>query len=76
MGSEMCIRDRFKLVQEKSMLSEKEMLKTFNCGIGMVLIINKNDIKKFNQIFKKTKYRPRIIGFIDKCENRKKIVYE
>ena len=70
------IPDLFKLIQEKSMLSEKEMLKTFNCGIGMVLIINKNDINRFNKIFKKTKYKPRIIGFIDKCENRKKIVYE
>ena len=57
------IPDLFKLIQEKSMLSEKEMLKTFNCGIGMVLIINKNDINKFNKIFKKTKYKPKIIGY-------------
>ena len=56
------------------MLSEKEMLKTFNCGIGMVLIINKNDINKFDKIFKKTKYTR--IWLYDKCEDRKNIIYE
>jgi phosphoribosylformylglycinamidine cyclo-ligase len=70
------IPDLFKLIQEKSMLDKKEMLKTFNCGIGMVLIINKNDIDAFIKIFSKTKYRPKIIGYIGNRSNNKNIVYE
>ena len=70
------IPDLFKLIQEKSMLNKKEMLKTFNCGIGMVLIINKNDIDAFIKIFSKTKYKPKIIGYIGNRNNNKSIVYE
>jgi phosphoribosylaminoimidazole (AIR) synthetase len=52
------------------------MLKTFNCGIGMVLIINKEDINTLEKIFNKTKYKPKIIGYIDNRNNKKNIVYE
>ena len=69
------ISDLFKLIQEKAMLDKQEMLKTFNCGIGMVLIINKNDIDAFIKIFSKTKYKPKIIGYIGN-RNNKNIVYE
>ena len=70
------IPDLFKLIQEKAMLNKQEMLKTFNCGIGMVLIINKDDINTFTKIFNKTKYKPKIIGYIDNRNNKKNIVYE
>ena len=65
----------FKLIQDKAKLSEKEMLKTFNCGLGMVLIINKKDIDKLFNISKKLKYEPKIIGYIQKSET-KSIMYE
>ena len=71
----MKIPDLFKLIQEKAMLSKQEMLRTFNCGIGMVLIINKNDIDTFSKIFNKTQYKPKIIGYIDN-HNNNNIVYE
>ena len=56
------------------MLDKEEMLKTFNCGIGMVLIINKDDIDIFTKIFSKTKYKPKIIGYIGNRNNNKNIV--
>jgi phosphoribosylformylglycinamidine cyclo-ligase len=74
--SSLKIPDLFKLIQEKAMLNKQEMLKTFNCGIGMVLIINKDDINTFTKIFNKTKYKPKIIGYIDNRNNKKNIVYE
>jgi phosphoribosylformylglycinamidine cyclo-ligase len=70
------IPDIFKLIQEKAGLDRKEMLKTFNCGFGMVLIIKKDDIDIFKKIFSKTKYKPKIIGYIGNRNNNKNIVYE
>jgi len=37
--------DIFTWLQEQGNLSDAEMLRTFNCGIGMTIIINKNDVK-------------------------------
>ena len=39
------------------------MLKTFNCGVGFVLIIKKNNFNKIKKYFKK-KFEPYIIGKI------------
>ena len=33
----------FHWIQQKSNLSDNEMLKTFNCGVGFCLIINKKN---------------------------------
>ena len=51
-------------------ISEREMLKTFNCGVGFCLIINPNNYKKIIKFFPK-KYKPYIIGEITK--NSKKV---
>ena len=41
---------------------EKEMLKTFNCGYGMIAIIDKKNITKFNVTLKKYKLKSTLIG--------------
>ncbi len=51
-------------------ISEKEMLKTFNCGVGFCLIISPKNIKLVTQYFGE-KFKPYIIGKINK--NSKKI---
>ena len=53
-------------------ISEKEMLKTFNCGVGFCLIINPKNIKKINKYFSK-KYKPYIIGKISKGKKKVKL---
>ncbi len=53
-------------------ISEKEMLKTFNCGVGFCLIVESKNIKKINKFFSK-KYRPYVIGKIYKGENKVKL---
>ena len=42
-------------------ISEKEMLKTFNCGVGFCLIIDPKKLNKITKYFSK-EYKPYIIG--------------
>ena len=59
----------FKWLKNKG-ISEKEMLKTFNCGVGFCLIIKPSSYVKILKFFPK-KYKPYIIGKITK--NLKKV---
>ena len=57
---------------KKNGISEKEMLKTFNCGVGFCLIINSKDLKKVTKYFSRD-YRPYVIGKISKGNNKVKL---
>jgi len=61
----------FKWLKQNN-ISDKEMLKTFNCGVGFCLIINSKNLKKINRIFPK-KYKPYIIGKIIRGKNKVKL---
>ena len=50
-------------------ISEKEMLQTFNCGVGFCLIIESKNLKKINKFFSK-KYKPYVIGKIFEGKNK------
>jgi len=54
---------------KKNKINDREMLKTFNCGVGFCLIINPKNIKKINKFFLK-EYKPYIIGKITKNRDR------
>ena len=54
---------------KKNNISDSELLKTFNCGVGFCLITNKKNIKKIEKIFSK-KYRPYKIGIISKEKSK------
>ena len=57
---------------KKNGISEKEMLKTFNCGIGFCLIINSKNLKKITKYFSRD-YRPYVIGKISQGNNKVKL---
>ena len=46
-------------------ISDNEMLKTFNCGVGFCLIINSKNLKKVKKYFP-TNYKPYVIGKISR----------
>ena len=50
---------------KKNNVSDKEMLKTFNCGVGFCLIINPKNLNKVIKFFSK-QYKPYVIGKISK----------
>ena len=54
---------------KKNDISDKEMLKTFNCGVGFCLIIDPKNLDKVRSFFSK-KYKPYIIGKILKGSNK------
>ncbi len=57
---------------KKNNITDKEMLKTFNCGVGFCLIINSKNIKKIQKYFSK-KHRPYVIGKITSGKNKVKL---
>ena len=67
----------FNWLQELGNIDEEEMLKTLNCGIGMILVINKKAIKKIAKILKKKNENFYVIGEIveTQIENPKIIYY-
>ena len=48
---------------KRNKISDQEMLKTFNCGVGFCLIINQKHLRKIEKFFSKD-YKPYIIGKI------------
>ena len=54
---------------KKNDISDKEMLKTFNCGVGFCLIIDPKNLDMVKSFFSK-KYKPYIIGKILNGSNK------
>ena len=61
----------FKWLKSKN-ISDQEMIKTFNCGIGFCIITPKKNIRKIIKIFP-NKFRPYQIGFISRDKGRLKV---
>ncbi|WP_440651146.1 phosphoribosylformylglycinamidine cyclo-ligase [Candidatus Pelagibacter sp. HIMB1495] len=57
---------------KKNGISENEILKTFNCGVGFCLIINKKNLNKVQSYFPK-QYKPYVIGKIITGKNKVKL---
>tara|TARA_B100001093_G_C26845847_1_gene1022741 strand:+ start:2362 stop:3390 length:1029 start_codon:yes stop_codon:yes gene_type:complete len=57
---------------KKNGVSDKEMLKTFNCGVGFCLIIDQKKLKKIDKYFSKD-FKPYVIGKISKGKNKIKL---
>ena len=54
---------------KKNNVSDTEMLKTFNCGIGFCLIVSKNNVSKIKNKFL-GRFKPYEIGHISKSKNK------
>ena len=57
---------------KKNGISNNEMLKTFNCGVGFCLIINPKNLKKITNYFSND-YKPYVIGKILSGKNKVKL---
>jgi phosphoribosylaminoimidazole synthetase len=68
--SKIKIKPIFKWLK-KNKISDNEMLKTFNCGVGFCIITNTKNINKIQKYFNK-EYKPYVIG---RVTNNNKRVY-
>ena len=57
---------------KRNNIDDKEMLKTFNCGVGFCLIVNPKNLNKVKRYFSKD-YKPYVIGKISKRLNKVKL---
>jgi phosphoribosylaminoimidazole (AIR) synthetase len=62
----------FKWLKSKN-ISDQEMLRTFNCGVGFCVIVSKKNISKIKKVFSK-QFKPYEIGFISKNKKRIKLL--
>ena len=56
----------FNVIQKRAGISDREMYRTFNMGIGMVLVVSKTDVKKAHEVLKKSRLKSWTIGEIIK----------
>lgn len=68
------IPEIFKKIQEKGKISDAEMYKVFNMGIGMVVVLSKRDIKKAQTVLGRFKMKSWVIGEVVKGNKTVKLI--
>ena len=69
--SKIKVLDIFSWLKSKN-ISDMEMLRTFNCGVGFCIIIDSKNSNKINKFFDK-EFKPYIIGKISSGKNKVKL---
>jgi len=66
----------FQWLQTRGGIEEKEMLRTFNCGIGMVLVVDKNSAGEISAALQRAGEAVYPLGrVIDCADNRRRVTY-
>ncbi|PPR42931.1 MAG: Phosphoribosylformylglycinamidine cyclo-ligase [Alphaproteobacteria bacterium MarineAlpha8_Bin1] len=67
------IPEKFIWIKEEGKIKKVEMLKTFNCGIGMILIIDKKNKKNVFDYLSKKKINYHLLGIVEKTKLPKSV---
>ena len=54
-------------------ITDQEMIKTFNCGVGFCLIVKQKNVAKVKKVFSK-QFKPYEIGYISKSKERINVI--
>jgi phosphoribosylformylglycinamidine cyclo-ligase len=70
----------FKFLQKQGNVTDKEMYKTFNMGMGFSIIVNRNDLEEsINILQKNSKFDIKLVGRVEKgsgvCLPKLKLIY-
>ena len=64
----------FEWIMEKANLNNEEMYRTFNCGIGFVVIVDSSDVPKAREILEANGEEVTQLGQIEKRESNENLV--
>lgn len=64
----------FKWIQHEGNIDKKEMYRTFNMGIGLIIVVDKNDERETIKILEDLGEKPYIIGYLEKGQRSVNIV--
>ncbi|MDE2472861.1 MAG: phosphoribosylformylglycinamidine cyclo-ligase, partial [Bradyrhizobium sp.] len=65
----------FKWLAEQGSITEPELLRTFNCGIGMIVIVKPDAIDRVSDVFKQNGETVTPLGEVIKVEGEHRVVY-
>ena len=68
-------RQIFPWLQRQGGISQSEMLRTFNCGVGMVLIIAPHELEAMTALLTESDERPFLLGELSDRGNQDGVVY-
>jgi len=64
----------FKWIQKEGNIPKEEMFKTFNMGVGLILVVDKSEVDKTLELLKQLGEEGYIIGKLEKGEKAVKII--
>jgi len=65
----------FQWLQDSGKISQMDMLRIFNCGVGMICVLDQKDISKAQSILKGYKFKSFPIGLIKKSKSPAQIEF-
>jgi|TARA_B110000438_G_scaffold76629_1_gene76795 phosphoribosylformylglycinamidine cyclo-ligase len=65
----------FQWLQDSGKISQMDMLRIFNCGVGMVCVLDIKDVAKAQKILKKYRFKSFALGSIKKSQSVSQIEY-
>jgi phosphoribosylformylglycinamidine cyclo-ligase len=65
----------FSWLQEHGNVEEAEMLRTFNCGIGMVVAVPANELEKSLKYLREMGEQAVQIGTVEACAGEAQVVF-
>jgi phosphoribosylformylglycinamidine cyclo-ligase len=65
----------FKWLAEQGGIAELELLRTFNCGIGMIVIVKPDAVDQVSDVFKQSGETVTPLGEVIKAEGEHRVVY-
>ena len=65
----------FQWLQDSGKISQMDMLRIFNCGVGMICVLDQKDISKAQSILKGYKFKSFPIGLIKKSKSPTQIEF-
>jgi phosphoribosylformylglycinamidine cyclo-ligase len=66
----------FKWLADAGGISQNEMLRTFNCGIGMIVIVSEKDSDAVMRAFTSSGENVVVLGTVIKGSGRERVVYD